>query len=64
MPHGLGALFAGFHGDHDGTVAVAETRFEGVADHVVVEASHMGLLFSGEAARQAVSFLATGAFAH
>lgn len=64
VPHGLGALFAGFHGDHDGTVAVAETRFEGVADHVVVEASHMGLLFSGEAARQAVSFLGTGAFAH
>jgi pimeloyl-ACP methyl ester carboxylesterase len=62
VPHGLGALFAGFDGDHDGTVAVAETRLDGIADHVVVEASHSGLLFSGEAAGQAIHFLREGCF--
>jgi pimeloyl-ACP methyl ester carboxylesterase len=64
VPHGLGALFAHFDGDHDGTVAVAETRLEGIADHVVVPASHSGLLFSEEAARQAVAFLREGRFRH
>src|SRR5690606_12884554 len=43
---GLGALVAGFDGEHDGTVAVAETRLEGLADHALVDASHSGLLFS------------------
>jgi pimeloyl-ACP methyl ester carboxylesterase len=64
VPHGLGALFAGFGGDHDGTVAVEETRLSGVKDHVVVDASHSGLLFSAEAAGHAVAFLRSGAFAH
>jgi pimeloyl-ACP methyl ester carboxylesterase len=64
VPHGLGALLAGFDGDHDGTVAVAETRLAGLADHVVVEASHSGLLFSAEAVEQAIVFLRQGRFAH
>lgn len=62
VPHGLGALFAGFEGDHDGTVAVAETRLDGIGDHVVIEASHMGMLFSAEAASQAIAFLHDGHF--
>lgn len=60
--HGLGALFAGFDGEHDGTVAVAETRLEGIDDHVVVDASHTGLLFSPAAAAQAIAFLRDGHF--
>ena len=64
VPHGLGALFAHFDGDHDGTVAVAETRLEGIADHVVVPASHSGLLFSEDAASQAIAFLREGRFHH
>ena len=64
VPHGLGALLAGFDGDHDGTVAVAETRLPGLADHVVIEASHSGLLFSAEAVDQAAAFLRTGHFQH
>ena len=64
VPHGLGALFAGFDGDHDGTVAVAETRLGGIADHVVLEASHSGLLFSSQAAAQVVAFLRNGRFEH
>lgn len=64
VPHGLGALFAGFAGEHDGTVAVEETRIDGLADHVVIEASHTGLLFSAAAAAQAVAFLRDGRFRH
>jgi pimeloyl-ACP methyl ester carboxylesterase len=63
VPHGLGSLFAGFDGDHDGTVAVIETQLEGLTDHVVVDASHSGLLFSAEAAAQAIAFLREGRFA-
>lgn len=59
---GLGALVARFDGPHDGTVAVAETRLPGLAGHVVIDASHTGLLFSAEAARLAAAFLATGRF--
>ena len=62
VPHGLGALFAGFDGEHDGTVAIDETRLPGLTDHVVVDASHSGLLFSAEAAAQAVAFLNDGRF--
>lgn len=60
--HGLGALFAGFDGDHDGTVAVPETQLDGITDHVIVDASHSGLLFSAEAAAQAIAFLRNGHF--
>jgi pimeloyl-ACP methyl ester carboxylesterase len=62
VPHGLGALFAGFDGDHDGTVSVEETRLPGLTDHVVIQASHSGLLFSADAVEQAVAFLRTGRF--
>jgi len=64
LPRGLGAFVARFDGDHDGTVAVAETRAPQLADHVVVAASHSGLLFSAEAVRQADAFLRDGRFHH
>src|SRR5688572_12021814 len=56
VPHGLGHVFAGFSGEHDGSVAIAETRLPGIADHAVIPASHSGMLFSAEAARLAVAF--------
>lgn len=62
MPHGLGSHLAHFEGEHDGTVAVAETRLPGITDHCVVAASHSGLLFSSEAAAQTVAFLRHGRF--
>lgn len=64
VPHGLGALFAGFDGEHDGTVAVAETQLPGLADHILVDASHSGLLFSVDAAQQTAAFLHAGRFRH
>ena len=61
---GLGQVLGRFDGASDGTVAVAETRLEGLADHVVVPASHTGLVFSPVAARQVVAFLREGRFEH
>lgn len=63
QPFGLGQFFGRFPGPNDGTVAVAETRLPGLADHAVVSTSHSGLLFSEEAARLALSFLGQGRFA-
>ena len=63
-PVGLGAALGSIQGDHDGSVAVAETRLPGITDHCVVTASHSGLLFSAEAAAQAVHFLHQGRFRH
>jgi pimeloyl-ACP methyl ester carboxylesterase len=62
VPIGLGAMLAHMEGDHDGTVAVAETQLPGLADHCVVETSHTGLLLSADAARQVVHFLREGRF--
>jgi pimeloyl-ACP methyl ester carboxylesterase len=62
MPLGLGRVFAGFSGDSDGTVAVDETRLEGLADHVVVAASHSTMLVSTEVSAQVEAFLRTGRF--
>lgn len=64
VPRGLGRLFARLEGDSDGTVAVAETRLQGLADHCLVASSHSGLVFSQQAADQAAHFLLHGCFAH
>lgn len=62
VARGLGQVFAKFDDESDGTVAVRETRLDGLADHVTIAASHSGLLFSGEAARQTAAFLKAGRF--
>ena len=59
---GLGLLLGGVGGPGDGTVAVAETRAEGLADHWVLPVTHTGMLFSRAVARQACRFLKTGRF--
>ncbi len=47
---------------NDGTVAVAETRVAGAADHLTVHTTHSGLLFSPQVARAVCAFLARGRF--
>ena len=64
LPLGLGRFFGHLEGESDGTVAIDETRIDGMTDHVTVPASHTGLLFSTEAADQAVVFLREGRFRH
>lgn len=63
MPLGLGSMLGHLEGEHDGTVAVEETRLAGLADHCLVEANHTGLLFSQEVAQQVTQFLRSGHFA-
>lgn len=60
---GLGRVLGCFPGLNDGTVGIEETQWPGLAGHVVVPASHSGLLLSREAARQAAHFLHHGQFA-
>lgn len=63
VARGIGRLLTRFDGPSDGTVAVAETRLPGLADHCLVPASHTGLVFSRPAADQAGHFLRQGRFA-
>lgn len=58
---GWAMLAGGLPGPHDGTVAVSETRLPGMRDHLVVPASHSGLLLSAAAAQAAIRFFDTGA---
>jgi pimeloyl-ACP methyl ester carboxylesterase len=62
VARGIGRLLTRFDGESDGTVALAETRLPGLAAHCVVPASHTGLVFSADAARQAAAFLREGRF--
>jgi len=43
-------------------VAVEETRAPGIAAHVTVPYSHLGMLHSGRVAELVVRFLRTGGF--
>jgi len=63
-PVGLGRLLPVLTGANDGTVAVAETRLAGAADHITVPVSHTSMLFSAAVARQVCSFLQRGRFEH
>ncbi|KRA46776.1 alpha/beta fold hydrolase [Pseudoxanthomonas sp. Root630] len=62
VARGIGRLIVRFDSDSDGTVGLEETRLPGLAAHCVVPASHTGLVFSADAARQAAHFLRQGRF--
>jgi pimeloyl-ACP methyl ester carboxylesterase len=57
LPIGFGFAIGALTSPHDGTVSVAETELPGLTDHCIVPATHTGLLFSAEAAGQAIAFL-------
>lgn len=62
LPFGFGRFLGRFDGPSDGTVAVAETRLEGLHDHLVAHTSHTGLVLSAGVARQVAAFLRAGRF--
>ena len=59
---GLGMIIPGIPSPNDGTVAVEETKLEGMKEHLVVKASHFGLLISRKVADKTIDFLKTGLF--
>lgn len=62
LPMGLGFVVGPLTLPNDGTVSVEETRLPGITDHCIVAATHTGLLFSEEAARQTIRFLRDARF--
>ena len=62
LPYGLGVTIGALSAPHDGTVAVEETRLDGITDHCTVAASHTGLLLSNEVAQLTSTFLHSGRF--
>lgn len=61
---GTGQFFTHFDEDNDGTVAVSETVIPGLADHLVLNHSHIGMLFARDVADQVAHFLRDGRFLH
>lgn len=61
-PLGFGRFFTRFEGAHDGTVALSETRIDGLADHIAIPTTHSGLIFSPQAAALTARFLRDGHF--
>jgi len=61
---GFGMFIPGIPRPNDGTVAVAETRLDGMTDHIILPVSHFGMLISSVVARQAIHFLQHGHFLH
>lgn len=61
---GVGMMLRDLPQPNDGTVTVESTRLPEMSDHVTVNASHMGLLFSREGVKQIIAFLSTGHFEH
>jgi hypothetical protein len=57
---GVGRVLGALHGPNDGTVAVTETRWTGLREHIRVPCGHQGLLTSKRVAAHTVSFLLTG----
>jgi pimeloyl-ACP methyl ester carboxylesterase len=61
-PLGLGLVVGGTAGAGDGTVALGETRSEGLQDYRVLPVTHTGLLFSARVAGEVSCFLRSGSF--
>ncbi len=59
---GLGVIAGGLPDEGDGTVLLKETLHSEQSDHVTVNISHTGLLFSKEVSKLTSQFLNTGKF--
>jgi pimeloyl-ACP methyl ester carboxylesterase len=59
---GLGRLAAQLAAPHDGTVTVAETRSDQLADRIELPVTHTGMLVSDQVARYSAHFFRKGRF--
>jgi triacylglycerol lipase len=50
------------HGKHDGRVSVQSTKLIGMKDHLMVKASHLGILKDSYVMKQTIHFLECGSF--
>jgi len=62
VPFGTSWLVGGIYEANDGTVAVAETRVPGLADHIVLPVTHFALPWSKRVSDQVRHFLEHGRF--
>ena len=63
-PIGFGLLLGKLPEANDGTVLLSETKHPGLSQHLVLNKSHTGLVFSLRVAKLAANFLETGDFKH
>ncbi len=61
---GINPLGLMLEGPHDGTVAVESTRVEGMADHIVLPATHSLLMNNPVVIAEILEFLRNGVFDH
>ena len=59
---GIGMFIADLPKPNDGIVAVKETQFDGMKDHIEVKVSHFGLVLSKKTAKLILCFLSNGVF--
>lgn len=59
---GFGMLFGGLPESSDGTVLLSETKHSLLKEHIVVDSTHTGMIFSHKAAELTATFLKTGSF--
>ncbi len=61
---GLGLIVPNIPTPSDGTVAIEETRLDGIRDHITLHVSHFGLLISKETFIQTKHFIEHAQFIH
>lgn len=61
---GMGLIIPNIPKPNDGTVAVEETRLDGMKDHIQLPVSHFGMLLSSKVFKQTTHFLSHGEFTH
>lgn len=61
-PIGLGLLLGKLPEENDGTVLLSETKHPTISQHLVVNKSHTGLVFSRMVGKLVANFLRTGRF--
>lgn len=59
---GLGMILGGLPESSDGTVLLSETQHPLLKEHIVINTTHTGMIFSRKTSELAVRFLKTGSF--